>query len=47
MKSVRACLLSVSGLELTSFEKHILEKANPLGVTLFKRNIRSLKQVKA
>ena len=47
MKSVRACLLSVAGLELTLFEKQVLKKANPLGVTLFKRNIQSLKQVKA
>ncbi len=47
MKSIRACLLSVSSLKLTSFEKRVLEQANPLGVTLFKRNIQNLEQVKA
>ena len=46
-KQVMAGMLSVSGLELTDGEKRLLEKANPLGVTLFKRNVRDKKQVKS
>ena len=47
MKSILATMLSVSGLELTDAEKHLLEYANPMGITLFKRNISNKKQVKA
>lgn len=47
MKPILAAMLSVSGLELTNAEKHLLEKANPMGLTLFKRNVQSKKQVKA
>lgn len=46
MKPIKACLLSVSGFELTSFEKRLLHQANPVGVTLFKRNIQSPEQVR-
>ena len=47
MKPVIAAMLSVAGLELTDAEKHLLEHANPMGVTLFKRNVQDKKQVKA
>ncbi|MBQ3696190.1 MAG: beta-N-acetylhexosaminidase [Alphaproteobacteria bacterium] len=47
MKSILAAMLSVSGLELTDAEKHLLEKANPMGITLFKRNVQDKRQVKA
>ena len=46
MKPISACMLSVSGLTLTDEEKKLLSFANPLGVTLFKRNIENKKQVK-
>ena len=47
MKPILACMLSVNGLTLTEDEKSLLSKANPLGVTLFKRNISDKEQVKA
>ncbi|MBQ4472155.1 MAG: beta-N-acetylhexosaminidase [Alphaproteobacteria bacterium] len=47
MKPVLATMLSVSGLVLTDAEKRLLERANPMGVTLFRRNIKDKKQVKA
>ena len=48
MKPILACMLSVSGLTLTEDEKKLLSKANPLGITLFKRNILDeMKQVVA
>ena len=47
MKPILAAMLSVSGFTLTGAEKKLLERANPLGVTLFKRNVRDKKQVKA
>lgn len=47
MKPILACMLSVGGLTLTDDEKRLLSKANPLGVTLFKRNISDKEQVKA
>ena len=47
MKPILAAMLSVSGLELTNAEKRLLEKANPMGITLFKRNVQSKQQVKA
>lgn len=40
-----ATILSCAGLELTDFEKRIFERSNPLGVTLFARNIQSKAQV--
>ena len=47
MTPVLAAMLSVSGTELTDFEKKLLEESNPAGVTLFKRNIKDKKQVKS
>ncbi len=46
MRPILATMLSVAGLELTSAEQRLLEKANPMGVTLFKRNIKNKTQVK-
>jgi len=45
-KDILACMLSVSGLVLTDEEKFLLSKSNPLGITLFKRNIDTKEQVK-
>lgn len=45
-KPILAALLSVSGTSLTDDEKFLLEKANPLGVSLFGRNIASKEQLK-
>lgn len=47
MRPVLAAMLSVSGYDLTNFEKKMLEKSNPVGVTLFRRNIQNKKQVKS
>lgn len=46
MKPILACMLSVSGLTLTDEEKRLLSSANPLGITLFKRNIFNKEQIK-
>jgi len=46
MKPISAAILSVSGLTLSDDEKRVLEQANPVGVTLFKRNIQNKAQVK-
>lgn len=47
MKPISAAMLSVNGLLLSDAEKYLLEKSNPLGVTLFKRNIESPEQVQS
>lgn len=47
MKPVLAAILSVSSLELTDEEKYLLEEANPVGVSLFKRNLHEKEQIKA
>ncbi len=46
MKPILAAMLSVAGTELTDVEKYLLEQANPMGITLFKRNVQNKKQVK-
>ena len=38
-------VLSCQGKELTDGEKYLFEKSNPLGVTLFSRNIENKKQL--
>ena len=38
-------IISLSGLKLTSSEKSILRKYKPWGIILFRRNIKSLKQI--
>ena len=43
---ILAAMLSCSGLELTDREKFLFEKSNPLGVSLFGRNIHSPTQLK-
>ena len=45
MKPVLAAILSVSGEVLTDEEKYLLERANPLGVALFGRNLKTKKQI--
>lgn len=47
MKPILSAMLSVSGLELTDTEKYLLEQSNPIGVTVFKRNIATWEQVSA
>ncbi len=46
-KPILASLLSVKTLKLSDFEKCLFEKYNPLGVTLFARNIYSFEQLVA
>lgn len=46
-KPIFAAILSVSGTKLTDDEKFLLEKANPLGISLFGRNIASKEQLKS
>ena len=46
MKPILAAILSVSGEELTDEEKYLLESANPLGVALFGRNLKTKEQIK-
>lgn len=43
---ISAAILSVSGLSLTDDEKRLLSKFNPLGISLFARNISTRIQVK-
>ncbi|MBE6450245.1 MAG: beta-N-acetylhexosaminidase [Alphaproteobacteria bacterium] len=45
-REILSCMLSVSGFTLTDDEKFLLSKSNPLGITLFKRNINTKEQVK-
>ena len=47
MKPVLAAILSVSGEVLTDEEKYLLEETNPLGVSLFGRNLSTKAQIKA
>jgi len=47
MKPILAATLSVSGPQLTDVEKKLLASANPMGITLFKRNVVNKTQVKA
>lgn len=46
MQPIRAVMLSVNGVVLTETEKKLFEQSNPLGVTLFKRNIADKAQLK-
>lgn len=45
-KPIAAAMLSVGGQNLSDTEKRILEQSNPLGISLFARNITSKKQLK-
>ncbi len=47
MKPILSATLSISGTTLTDNEKYLLSEANPVGVTIFKRNIQSFEQVAA
>ncbi len=44
-KPILAAILSCSGTELTDEEKYLFSAENPLGVTLFSRNLKSQEQV--
>lgn len=44
-KPILAAMLSVSGTELSDCEKQLLEKANPLGISIFGRNIETKTQL--
>lgn len=44
-RPILAAMLSIEGTELNSQEKFLLEKSNPLGITLFGRNILNKKQL--
>lgn len=46
MKPILAAMLSVSGTVLTDAEKRLLEKGQPIGVSLFKRNVENPNQVR-
>ena len=46
MKPVLATILSVSKESLTDEEKYLLESANPLGIALFGRNLKTKEQIK-
>lgn len=45
-KPILAAFLSCSGASLTDEEKYLFEKSNPAGITLFRRNIQTKKQLK-
>lgn len=45
-RPILAAMLSIDGKNLTSEEKSFFEKSNPLGVTLFSRNIENKIQIK-
>lgn len=45
-RPILATMLSVEGTALTDSEKRLLERYNPLGVTLFDRNLQNAKQAK-
>ncbi len=45
-KQITAVLLSCSGLELTDDEKRLFAAANPVGVALFGRNIKTAAQIR-
>ena len=45
-KPILAAMLSISGTQLSDDEKKLFEKFNPLGITLFAKNIESKQQLK-
>ncbi len=45
-KEIKSCMVSVASFELSDTEKYLLNKHNPLGVTLFARNIDTPEQTK-
>ncbi|MBO5038019.1 MAG: glycoside hydrolase family 3 protein [Alphaproteobacteria bacterium] len=46
-KPILAAILSCQGLRLTEDEKKLFSTCNPLGVTLFSRNLQNKKQIKS
>lgn len=47
MKPIKAAIISVSGYELNDDEKYLIERENPLGISLFSRNIQTPQQLAA
>ncbi len=47
MKPILSTMLSIGGTQLSDNEKRLLEKANPMGITLFVRNIENKEQVRS
>ena len=45
MNGILAAMLSVEGTQLTDNEKALLSKSNPIGITIFSRNIESKSQL--
>ena len=43
---IKALIVSIKGTLLTKLEKILLSKEKPWGIILFKRNIKSLDQLK-
>ena len=43
---IKAIIVSIKGSSLTTKEQYLLSKENPWGLILFKRNIKSLSQIK-
>ncbi len=46
MKPIKAAIISISGYSLSDKEKQILEQENPLGVSLFDRNVSDPRQLR-
>lgn len=46
-KPILAAMLSIEGKKLNEREKQLLSKSNPLGITLFSRNIGSKEEIKS
>ena len=42
----KALIISIKGIKLSTMEKKLLSKEKPWGVILFKRNLKSFKQIK-
>ena len=47
MNKIKAAIISISGTKLTDEEKYLIERENPLGVSLFARNIKTPRQLLA
>ena len=45
-KPIRSCIIAVEGLSLSADEVHLLSKYNPIGVSIFARNVKDKIQLK-
>ena len=43
---IKALIVSIKGTKLSNKERELLSKEKPWGIILFKRNLKSLKQIK-